>query len=124
VAIHPPGTEDDVCPPVLVNIGDILSAWTDGLLKSTVHRVVVVPSSNEAEEGVGNRYSMAYFAHPVGTTVLEAVPSEWFWREGKGKNGVGEGVRGMTADEYLFARLKATYKGLYDNGDKVEGGST
>lgn len=26
--------------PILVNIGDLLSYWTNGLLKSTVHRVV------------------------------------------------------------------------------------
>ncbi|CBX96653.1 hypothetical protein LEMA_P109180.1 [Plenodomus lingam JN3] len=28
-------------PPILVNIGDLLSFWTRGMLKSTVHRVVL-----------------------------------------------------------------------------------
>ncbi len=27
-------------PPILMNIGDLLSYWTNGLLRSTVHRVV------------------------------------------------------------------------------------
>jgi hypothetical protein len=27
-------------PPILLNIGDLLSYWTNGLLKSTVHRVI------------------------------------------------------------------------------------
>jgi isopenicillin N synthase-like dioxygenase len=51
--VYPPGTEDDGFPPILVNIGDLLSYWTDGLLKSTVHRVVF-------PDGGGNdRYSMS-----------------------------------------------------------------
>ena len=40
VPIFPPGTENDEFPPILINIGDLLSYWTNGLLKSTVHRVV------------------------------------------------------------------------------------
>lgn len=40
VPVTPPGTEEDSSPPILVNIGDLLSHWTNGLLKSTVHRVI------------------------------------------------------------------------------------
>ncbi len=52
-SVYPPGTEDDGFPPILVNIGDLLSYWTDGLLKSTVHRVVF------PDGGRDNRYSMS-----------------------------------------------------------------
>lgn len=55
-------------PPILVNIGDLLSFWTNGMLKSTVHRVTF--SGGEA------RYSMAYFCHPLDDVKLEGVPSE------------------------------------------------
>lgn len=71
--VSPPGTENDPSPPILVNIGDLLSHWTNNLFKSTVHRVVFPKGGKEGGE---DRYSIAYFGHPVGTTVLEPVPSE------------------------------------------------
>lgn len=40
VPVYPPSTEEDLSPPILVNIGDLFSHWTNGLLKSTVHRVI------------------------------------------------------------------------------------
>lgn len=83
-----------------------------------MHRVVF------PGEGGGDRYSIAYFAHPVGTTVLETVPSERVRRAGlESGTSSGEGVQGMTADEYLLGRLRATYKGLYDNGENGKGKS-
>jgi isopenicillin N synthase-like dioxygenase len=127
VPVCPPGTEEDPAPPVLVNIGDLLSYWTNGLLRSTVHRVVFpgaegkrpVEGEKDAEEG---RYSMAFFCHPVGTTKLTAVPSERVRNhvpegETKGLNPYAE-RRVMTADEHLQMRLRASYLQLYD--DKKE----
>ncbi|EOD44336.1 putative oxidoreductase protein [Neofusicoccum parvum UCRNP2] len=72
VPVNPTG--DEAAPPILVNIGDLLSYWTDGLLKSTVHRVVF---PKEAGGGVGeDRYSMAYFCHPLDDAKLVPVPSQ------------------------------------------------
>jgi isopenicillin N synthase-like dioxygenase len=67
----------------LVNIGDLLEEWTGGLLKSTRHRVVFPqvpsppPSSNpgEASGSSSDRYSLAYFCHPLDDAALEPVPS-------------------------------------------------
>ncbi|TGO31924.1 hypothetical protein BHYA_0380g00040 [Botrytis hyacinthi] len=102
----------------LVNIGDLLSHWTNNLLVSTVHRVIF-PKSLPTE--IADRYSIAYFCHPVGTTVLESVPSERVQKFGEA-NGEIERKKGekITADEHLMGRLKATYAGLYeeDKGDK------
>jgi hypothetical protein len=54
VPVQPPGTETDPFPPILVNIADLLSYWTGGLLKSTVHRVVFPPARSEnGTEGHG-----------------------------------------------------------------------
>ncbi|KAF1827024.1 Clavaminate synthase-like protein [Dissoconium aciculare CBS 342.82] len=70
--------------PILVNIGDLLEEWTGGLLKSTRHRVVFPspapsPSSSHPGEASGSsssdRYSLAYFCHPLDDAALEPVPS-------------------------------------------------
>ena len=112
--MFPPGTESDPGPPILVNIGDLLCYWTNGLLKSTVHRVVFPKSG---PEGGQDRYSIAFFAHPVGTTILEPIPSKMV-SDLKSLNGVGpEGKKAITADEHLMGRLRATYLGMYGDGD-------
>jgi isopenicillin N synthase-like dioxygenase len=101
-----------------MNIGDLLSYWTNGLLRSRVHRVVFPSSGNgdgeETGTGVvegegdvdGPRYSIAYFCHPFGGAELGAVPSE---RVKGYKGGLAEGNpyaerRVMTADEHLMMR--------------------
>ncbi|KMQ81387.1 hypothetical protein RF55_26500, partial [Lasius niger] len=72
--VCPAGTENDPSPPILVNIGDLLSYWTNGLLRSTVHRVAFPADASSVVEGESSsepRYSIAYFCHPVGSTRLE-----------------------------------------------------
>jgi isopenicillin N synthase-like dioxygenase len=114
VPVSPPGTESDPSPPILVNIGDLLSYWTNNLFKSTVHRVVFPKG---AKEGGEDRYSIAYFGHPVAATVLEPVPSEMVSAL-KGAGGVGPDMsKPITANEHLMSRLKATYLDLYKDGE-------
>ncbi|USP81934.1 uncharacterized protein yc1106_09208 [Curvularia clavata] len=109
-----PSPETLAYPPILVNIGDLLCYWTNGLLKSTVHRVTF--------EGGEERYSMAYFCHPLDDVRLEAVPSaliEEFGRQGKGEAelrgqrrrlGLSEEDQDViTAKGHLQRRLKVTY---------------
>ncbi|KAL4930808.1 putative oxidoreductase, 2OG-Fe(II) oxygenase family [Aspergillus undulatus] len=111
-------------PPILVNIGDLLSYWTDGLLKSTVHRVVF-PASERTGNASQDRYSIVYFCHPLDKTELVPVPSEMVkaYREGKdagqleeekvgfggGAGNLEPGKRALTAVEHLMLRLNATY---------------
>ncbi|KAK0332886.1 hypothetical protein LTR91_016445 [Friedmanniomyces endolithicus] len=92
--------------PILVNIGDLLDDWTGGLLKSTVHRVIFPPG---AGSGV-DRYSMAYFCHPLDDALLEPVPSKVVQAhvERTGRSGAREG-RVITARDHLMERLAATY---------------
>ena len=107
-------------PPILVNIGDLLSYWTDGLLKSTVHRVVF-PLAEQRSPNPQDRYTLVYFCHPVDATELVPVPSEVV-KEHRAKSvGVGvvgfgggagtlePGKRPLTAAEHLESRLAATY---------------
>lgn len=126
VPVVPPGTEADPAPPVLLNIGDLLSYWTGGLLRSTVHRVVFSPSSSsssssssvvEGETDAEARYSIAFFFHPWGGAELGVVPSARVRAYCAGRQGgkgegpkAGEGGnpyaerRVLTADEHLQMR--------------------
>lgn len=123
-----PGPEDEgeadadvgAFPPILVNIGDLLSYWTDGLLKSTVHRVVF-PLAEQSRSDPQDRYTLVYFCHPVDSTELVPVPSEMVKRHREQTGGVGvvgfgggagtlePGKRPLTALEHLESRLAATY---------------
>ena len=91
--------------PILVNIGDLLEDWTGGLLKSTVHRVTF-PKGGSHED----RYSIAYFCHPLDGAELEAVPSKMV-QEHAAKTGKGSTRNGkvLTAKDHLMERLGATY---------------
>jgi isopenicillin N synthase-like dioxygenase len=123
VPVFPPSTENDSTPPILINIGDLLSHWTNNLLKSTVHRVVF-PA--EAKKGGEDRYSIAYFCHPENSTKLVEVPSEIVKAHKEktagltgGHNKVEEET--MTAKEHLMSRLAATYGWGKENDEvKVE----
>lgn len=105
--VFPPGSENDDFPPILVNIGDLLNYWTNGLLKSTVHRVVFPP------HGGDDRYSIAYFCHPANDTKLVPVPSQKISTRDAGDS---QGIRSkqdvgdvLTAEQHLKFRLAATY---------------
>ncbi|KAH8725803.1 hypothetical protein GQ44DRAFT_749284 [Phaeosphaeriaceae sp. PMI808] len=98
--------------PVDPEDGDLLCYWTNGLLKSTVHRVT---SSRGSE-----RYSMAYFCHPLDDVKLATVPSPIISAFGdQGANelksqrrrlGLSDEADGViTAKEHLERRLKVTY---------------
>ncbi|ORY83233.1 hypothetical protein BCR37DRAFT_379239 [Protomyces lactucae-debilis] len=95
-AIPPPAEArtDEDCVPILVNVADQLELWTDGLLKSTLHRVMATADK-------GDRYSIAYFCHPDDDTVLSMKPNE-----------TNRAVREeeITAGEHLKRRLAATYE--------------
>ncbi|KAH0532966.1 hypothetical protein TsFJ059_001593 [Trichoderma semiorbis] len=126
VPVCPPGSENDPSPPILINIGDLLSYWTNGLFRSTVHRVVF-PSDNaaskvEGETSAGPRYSIAFFCHPAGSVALEPVPSERVRNFIPDESAPNENPyaerKVMTANEHLFMRLKASYGTLYDDEKK------
>lgn len=117
-------------PPILVNIGDLLSFWTNGMLKSTVHRVAFseggAGTAGAAGDGAGGegeeRYSMAYFCHPLDDVQLGAVPSKLIedfadrgteelrtQRKRLGLDQDGDKEQVLTAKQHLDRRLKVTY---------------
>ena len=74
--------------------------WTNGLLKSTVHRVVFPDGESQ------DRYSIAYFCHPLDDLTIEAVPSPRI-RERLVAESTSE--EKITAGGYLTKRLRETY---------------
>ncbi len=125
VPVSPPGTQDDPAPPILMNIGDLLWYWTNGLLRSTVHRVVFRGGGGdggdtlvEGETDVEPRYSIAFFCHPVGSSSLTPVPSKRVMAAASTSAAEGNShnadTKTLTADEHLRMRLRATYLRLYD----------
>lgn len=55
---------------VLINIGETMTFFSGGLMKSTLHRVAKSP--NKEDQGK-HRFSMAYFCHPNQDTLLEVI---------------------------------------------------
>lgn len=91
---------------ILVNIGDLLAYWTNGLLKSTVHRVIF---PKDAKRGGEDRYSIAYFCHPLDSAELVPVPSKLVEQQKGGVQGAGKDGKTLTAKDHLLERLAATY---------------
>ena len=80
---------------LVINIGDMLQRLTNGVLRSTSHRVVN-PAPDRASHA---RYSMPYFLHFRSDFLIEALP---------GTVPAGEQPKWppITADEYLQERLR------------------
>lgn len=72
------------------------------MLKSTVHRVVFPEGESE------DRYSIAYFCHPLDEVEIEAVPSEMI--KERGKQDMQQDGMTITAEGYLKKRLAETYR--------------
>ncbi|CAF9904172.1 MAG: hypothetical protein HETSPECPRED_003395 [Heterodermia speciosa] len=98
----------DVTPiegTIVMNAGDLLSRWSNGVIRSTRHRVVEPPLKTAMEEdrGYPPRYSIAYFCNPDFDKTIEALPGTWEdCKEGKKWAPVNSG-------DYLAQRLTATY---------------
>ena len=54
---------------IVINVGDMLSRYTNNKLKSTIHRVVNPPKEYWSK----SRYSIPFFLHPVGTMKLNVL---------------------------------------------------
>jgi isopenicillin N synthase-like dioxygenase len=85
---------------LIINIGDMMEILTNGVLKSTLHRVKnPTNTSSHKQDGDYNvpRYSAPYFIHVRGDVLLECLPKF-----------IGDGVKfeSITGDDFLQQRLK------------------
>ncbi|KAL6946632.1 hypothetical protein ACO0RG_000791 [Hanseniaspora osmophila] len=95
---------EGMASPLVVNFGDLLNFWTNGLLKSTTHRVKFSPQ----ESRFTDRYSIVFFVHPENDTTLDPVPSE-IVQALKKKENEDDGKPLITALQHLQFRLQETY---------------
>ncbi|QLG71983.1 hypothetical protein HG535_0C03360 [Zygotorulaspora mrakii] len=95
-------THPGSAPPFIVNIGDLMSYWTNGLLKSTIHRVKFSPGETRQSD----RYSIVFFVHPENDSTLIPVPSKYIKQAAVLKHDSSS----MTASQYLQKRLAETYQ--------------
>ena len=75
---------------IAVNIGDLLSHWSDGELYANLHRVRM---PRDEEECYKSRYSIAYFIQPDSSYVIEPKNND-----------------PATAGEFMEMWLKASFK--------------
>ncbi|SJM82796.1 uncharacterized protein ZBIST_0669 [Zygosaccharomyces bailii] len=99
-------THQGFAPPLVVNFGDLLSYWTNGILKSTIHRVKFCPGETRNSD----RYSIVFFVDPENTTKLLPVPSKLV-REKQTR----EKEPIITSLEHLQKRLAETYENMPDS---------
>ncbi|KAK9843645.1 hypothetical protein WJX81_000832 [Elliptochloris bilobata] len=106
---EPGGSWHPVAPrpgAFIVNLGDMLERWTNGLFRSTLHRVCTA--------GDRDRYSIAFFFDPAFSARVECLPTCCSdTRPAK--------FPPTTSGEYLLGRYAATHSG-YDAGAKGGGG--
>ena len=106
-ALNRAGEWVDVPPvdgAIVVNLGDIISFWTGGYLRSTLHRVVPVDVPKE-------RHALAYFCRPAFQTRLDPIPSPLLGGSVLETTDVEAPVdRNVTAGEWLAARVKKSIR--------------
>jgi len=93
---------------IVVNAGDLLSRWSNDMIRSTNHRVIQPPpkptpegEDDDLEALIPARYSIAYFCNPNFNKWIEALPGT---HEETGKK-----YEGINSGDYLVMRLAATY---------------
>ncbi|WP_228052660.1 isopenicillin N synthase family oxygenase [Nodosilinea sp. LEGE 07298] len=83
---------------VLINTGDLTERWSNGVFRSTKHRV----SLPQGEKAQRDRYSIAFFCEPNADALIGCLPT---------CQGPGHPPQypPITAGDYLLSRLQATY---------------
>lgn len=80
---------------IIINVGDMLSRYTNNKLKSTIHKVINPPKHLWKK----SRYSIPFFLHPVGTMKLDVLESCI-------NNENPKKFDDITAHDFLIQRLK------------------
>jgi isopenicillin N synthase-like dioxygenase len=86
---------------IVINAGDLLARWSNDIIKSTKHRVVV-HLSDPYQDTYPSRYSIAFFGSPNWDSNIECLDSCWSPQNPKRYDPVN-------TYDYLVSRLAATH---------------
>ncbi|KAE8454670.1 hypothetical protein EG329_000293 [Mollisiaceae sp. DMI_Dod_QoI] len=86
----------------IVNLGDAMVKFTNGLLRSNIHRVVSPPGEQAKE----TRYSLVYFSRPEDEVVLKRLEGSDVIPELK----EGEKDEGMNSKDWIYLQAMSTRK--------------
>lgn len=94
---------------VVINAGDLLSRWSNDIIKSTNHRVIQPPpkagemdDADDPDATFSARYSIAYFCNPNFDKLIEALPGTF-------ESEAAKKYRAINSGDYIEMRLTATY---------------
>ncbi|MEA5447649.1 2-oxoglutarate and iron-dependent oxygenase domain-containing protein [Leptolyngbya sp. CCNP1308] len=92
---------------VLINTGDLTERWSNGVFRSTQHRVGLPQVDKAGRDGpagpvLNHRYSIAFFCEPDSEALITCLPTC------QGPNNPPKHPP-ITAGDYLLSRLQATY---------------
>ncbi|KAJ7597288.1 hypothetical protein C8J56DRAFT_919687 [Mycena floridula] len=82
---------------IVINVGDLLSRWSNDTLRSTLHRVVA-PPFNGNEDQIPARQSIAFFCNPNFDAEIACLP-----------NCGAPKYPAVKTEDYIVGRLAATY---------------
>jgi isopenicillin N synthase-like dioxygenase len=107
------------CPgSVVVNTADCLQFWTNGYLKSSIHRVVVPPEDQRHVD----RYGLLYFARPTDSMNLKTIDSPLLRRLGL-KDDSSEEVESkepaLEVGEWIRSRIKKNWSRSPGDNDQT-----
>ena len=108
-AWYPVEARDDM---IVVNFGDVFEYWSKGLIKSTIHRVII-PASDQRNY---SRFSIAFFCDPNEQTLLAPIPSKliedrlYVKDEHAAHVFIEHPSQPLTAGQHLQMRLNRTHK--------------
>jgi isopenicillin N synthase-like dioxygenase len=87
---------------ITVNIADVLQFWTNGYLKSSIHRVSVPPEDQASQDRLG----LLYFLRPSEDLELDTVDSPLLRRLGLKDDAADGQGKGIKAVDWVRARVK------------------
>ncbi|KAF8589980.1 Clavaminate synthase-like protein [Ramaria rubella] len=104
--VLPPGTKDwqfvkPLSGHAICNIGDALTIYSGGILRSSHHRVIPPPG----DQSKFPRWSLVYFLRPTSTAILEPLTQSPIIAEAAQKNKINVGEN-VTAGDWHARRVR------------------
>ncbi|KAI9247437.1 hypothetical protein BDA99DRAFT_489296 [Phascolomyces articulosus] len=101
---------------ILANMGGMAEFFTNGLLKSAMHRVIDIPEQRNGKD----RYSIGYFVYPESDTKITHMPSPLIPSKRPDFKEIPKGTVITTSAEYLKYRYRRSFLEKQSNHPEVD----